>query len=170
MVGRWPCVRKYCWHTARSRSVRGGPDVLSSVGSTLGRCGTIVRRRHTVAQTGSRPTCAAAIQISCRERLDYIANSWDPVEVSLFMRARTASGRSRRLRTQFGGSSSCSCHHAHLAQARTGRGGYRIGNKEPKSGLFWSAILRSRILPFGSSSEMAETRVDSRFEISRVSG
>ena len=111
----------------------------------------------------SRPTCAAAIQISCRGRLDDIAKGWDPNEVLTIGRARTGTGRSRRSRTQFDGSSGCYCHHAHLAQARTGRGGYGIG-KEPKSRLLWSALLPFRILPFGISGEMAETRVARRFQ------
>ena len=100
----------------------------------------------------SRPTCAAAIQISCRGRLDDIANGWDPNEVLTIGRARTGTGRSRRSRTQFDGSSGCYCHHAHLAQARTGRGGYGIG-KEPKSRSLWSALRQFRILPFWSSSD-----------------
>ena len=112
----------------------------------------------------SRPTCAAAIQISCRGRLDDIAKGWEPNEVLTIGRARTGTGRSRRSRTQFGGSSGCYCHHAHLAQARTGRGGYGIG-KEPKSRSLWSALRQFRIFPFGAQVTGAgqfETRVGSR--------
>ena len=39
----------------------------------------------------------------------------DPIEVLTIGRARTGTGRSRRSRTQFGCSSGCYCHHAHLA-------------------------------------------------------
>ena len=84
----------------------------------------------------------------------------DPIEVSVFTRARTGTGPSRRCRTAFDGSSGRYCHHAHLAQARTGRRGYGI-DKEPKSGLFWSTLRPFRIWPSGSSSEMAERSVPS---------
>ena len=104
-----------------------------------------------LGSVGPAPTAAAESRNKNADEPRDMLLSADPIEVSLFMRARTDPGRSRRSRTEFDGSSGCYCHHAHLAQAGTGRGGYGV-DKEPKSGLFWSALRTFRILPFWSSS------------------